>query len=186
MQHTCSNVLSYIPHLSMIVHLGSTSPLVGVRGISRCTCIVHATFSGAFRSDVTCSVCHTVSTVYDPFLDLSIPTAAAGPAAATDQHAPPLPHRHHMAMMRQETKDTMTTTTLDGTLPRQPAASFSPRRGISGMSSSSIFTIFHALDAFTQPETVTAHCSSCSVSRECIKQLSIKTLPNVLCLHFKV
>lgn len=37
-----------------------------------CDCPMHATLAGVLRSEVTCATCGTVSTVTDPFLDLSL------------------------------------------------------------------------------------------------------------------
>jgi hypothetical protein len=54
-------------------------------------------FRGTLRSDVICSVCKTVSTVYEPFLDLSLPLEkvvqqkAASPLAAATALAPSFP-----------------------------------------------------------------------------------------------
>jgi len=44
---------------------GSKDPTV-------CNCIVHKTFAGELRSDVTCKGCSFVSTAFDPFFDISL------------------------------------------------------------------------------------------------------------------
>ncbi|XP_021758020.1 ubiquitin carboxyl-terminal hydrolase 22-like [Chenopodium quinoa] len=37
-----------------------------------CECIAHRVFSGLLRSDLSCTVCGTTSTTYDPFIDISL------------------------------------------------------------------------------------------------------------------
>jgi ubiquitin carboxyl-terminal hydrolase 22/27/51 len=39
---------------------------------SFCSCYVHQIFGGLLQSNVICSICHTVSTAHDPFLDISL------------------------------------------------------------------------------------------------------------------
>lgn len=51
---------------------GGSSPRIGHKGTSLCNCVVHETFSGVLRSDVTCAQCGSVSSAYDPFFDLSL------------------------------------------------------------------------------------------------------------------
>ncbi|OQR96665.1 ubiquitin carboxylterminal hydrolase 22 [Thraustotheca clavata] len=52
--------------------LTGASPRVGAHGINPCDCIIHQTFAGALRSDIVCNVCNSVSSAYDPILDLSV------------------------------------------------------------------------------------------------------------------
>jgi ubiquitin carboxyl-terminal hydrolase 22/27/51 len=48
----------------------------------KCRCIIHGTFSGYLRSDVSCESCKATSTAIDPFFDISLdipPSASADP-----------------------------------------------------------------------------------------------------------
>ncbi|RVE55648.1 hypothetical protein OJAV_G00234070 [Oryzias javanicus] len=44
----------------------------GKRTSNHCTCIIDRIFTGGLQSDVTCQVCHGVSTTIDPFWDISL------------------------------------------------------------------------------------------------------------------
>lgn len=122
------------------VDAGCSSPRIGDKGNSLCNCVIHQTFAGVLRSDVTCGTCHGVSTAYDPFFDLSL----------------------SMNNMPLHTNGQWT-----GTL-----------------------NITEYLDRFMQEEHLTlaekAKCENCKSYQDCVKQLSIHTVPNVLCIHLKV
>ncbi len=51
------------PFLVSADYLGTTK---------ECRCIIHETFNGVLRSDVTCCKCGHVSTSFDPFFDISL------------------------------------------------------------------------------------------------------------------
>lgn len=44
---------------------------------ARCKCVAHRTFGGVLRSDIECRGCGTISTTFDPCLDLSLDIPAA-------------------------------------------------------------------------------------------------------------
>lgn len=54
---------------------GILSPNIGKE--SGCKCIIHEAFGGILQSDVICLQCKSVSTVFDPFLDISIDITSA-------------------------------------------------------------------------------------------------------------
>lgn len=114
------------------VLLGGSSPRIGTKGESLCNCVVHRTFAGVLRSDVTCTECSGVSSAYDPFFDLSLSLDKA----ENDQ-----------------------------------------------------WTMRAFLDRFTHKEHLTkderAKCDKCGTYQDCFKQLSIHSMPKVLCIHFK-
>lgn len=57
---------------------------------------------------------------------------------------------------------------------------------ISEEKSNRLLTLQRCLDEeYMQPDSLTFGCSACSMQREAEKQLSIKNLPNVLCIQFK-
>lgn len=41
-------------------------------GNKECSCIVHYCFQGVLKSEVTCTNCNSISTAYDPFMDISL------------------------------------------------------------------------------------------------------------------
>lgn len=119
-----------------LVPAGGASPRVGRKGLSLCNCVIHQTFAGVLRSDVTCGECHSVSTAYDPFFDLSL------------------------------------------SLDKIP------------LTDNTYIDLEDILNRFTREEHLNEderpRCEKCQSYQDCIKKLSIRTLPNVMCIHFKV
>ena len=131
-------------HTHCNLQKGGMSPRSGSDGTTTCHCVVHTTFAGVLRSDVTCSACSSVSTAYDPFFDLSLSLNIVD----TDKK-------------------------------------------VSGSSSCEKTTtsLYDYLDKFMHKEYLIkedqARCEKCNSYQDCIKQLSIKTIPNVVVIHLK-
>jgi ubiquitin carboxyl-terminal hydrolase 22/27/51 len=49
-----------------------SSPRFSATGQSLCDCVAHHNFAGVFSSEIACVFCDTVSSKYDPFLDITL------------------------------------------------------------------------------------------------------------------
>ncbi|XP_041941610.1 ubiquitin carboxyl-terminal hydrolase 22-like isoform X3 [Alosa sapidissima] len=123
---------------------------------NHCSCIIDQIFTGGLQSDVTCQVCHGVSTTIDPFWDISLDLPGSsspfwplspGTGPGTDPNA------------NGENHGTGTTTLTDCL-----------RR----------FTRPEHLGSSAKIK-----CSGCHSYQESTKQLTMKRLPIVACFHLK-
>lgn len=138
-----------------------------------CNCIVHSIFSGVLRSDVTCRQCGNTSTASDPFIDISLElprTDAAPPSALlTSDDDPDVLGGTHQPFALSSSSFVIEAPTSDAATPS--------------------VTLAECLQRFTRPEklgrTERAHCATCQNLCDVVKQLSIRTLPAVICFHLK-
>jgi ubiquitin carboxyl-terminal hydrolase 22/27/51 len=135
-----------------------------------CRCIVHQIFSGKLRSDLTCLRCGYTSTAIDPFFDISLdlPKARSTQRLAGAQH-----------------------TVDDDTLVPPPTADASTGAGSAMETEDEDECNLHAcLRRFTQAERLGSaeafRCQGCNNTyQDSTKQLSMQSLPLVLCFHLK-
>lgn len=82
--------------------------------------------------------------------------------------------------------------TVEGSEAEGTLASSSPNATLDSESLSEFGatnTLFECLSRFTEPEMLgessKMHCSACGIKQEAMKQMSIRSLPPILCFHFK-
>jgi len=125
-----------------------------------CKCVVHTVFGGTLRSDVSCNTCGTTSTAMDAMLDISLDLVAPTPNNPT-------------------TTDT-TSSHVNTPQPPAPPTKIDPRQ---------TFRLVDCLSRFIRVEKLfhqdKFYCSKCGRHENSTKQLSIQSLPLVLCLHLK-
>ncbi|CAN8299142.1 unnamed protein product [Cochlearia groenlandica] len=121
------------------------------KDLEECQCITHKAFSGLLRSDVTCSTCGSMSTTYDPFIDISLTLESAKGFSPSDCRK----------------KRNNGEPSLNAPMP----------------------TLSGCLDFFTRSEKLgpdqKLNCQKCGEKRESSKQMSVRRLPLLLCLHVK-
>jgi ubiquitin carboxyl-terminal hydrolase 22/27/51 len=136
-----------------------------------CRCIVHQIFSGRLRSDLTCLRCGYTSTAIDPFFDISLdlPKARSAPRQAAGS-------------LQQTVGDDSLTPPPLATLASDAAAAMEIEEDECNL---------HAcLRRFTQAERLGSaeafRCQGCNNTyQDSTKQLSMQSLPLVLCFHLK-
>jgi ubiquitin C-terminal hydrolase len=140
--------------------------------------IVHNLFSGTLQSDVICRVCGNSSPTLEKFYDISLdvdnvakPRASAeGTPGGGSSRAPSL----------DGTADGDAFTIGGGSSAPSPSG---------GGDLETANTLVECLARFTEPEmlgeSAKMYCAVCGVRQEAMKQMSIRALPPVLCLHFK-
>lgn len=160
--------------------------------------IIHRIFTGALQSDVTCSVCSSVSTTIDPFWDMSLdiqpilptpqkpgsgsvgsppsgsatapPLVSAGVVAAKIPHFPANSHKAGAAAAHAAAV-------------AAAAGLAVPAYGVTGVSS----TLEECIQRYTRAEKLNAKisCSKCGTHCPATKQMSLSKLPLVICFHLK-
>jgi ubiquitin carboxyl-terminal hydrolase 22/27/51 len=167
------------------------SPRRGREGVSTCDCVVHRTFSGTLRSDLTCKKCAHVSSSFDPFLDISLSINE---------------HRGPMNMMRAPSPGSKKKAAAAAAAARGgPAAKKAPPtalpppavnvtvqgqvKGGDPPPAQKAPTLEGFLHKYTAIEELGASdlvtCTKCQTQQEHTKKLSVWKLPNVLCMHLK-
>jgi len=138
---------------------------------SKCQCIIHQIFSGSLRSDVTCTKCGTVSVKEDLFMDLSLDIKDSSIKKPTRK-------RKHKKEVENDHNDTDDSIVND-------VDSISSLN--SSLTDESNITLADCLNRFTIPEKISEKymCNNCNSYQDAIKQLSLKTLPPVLCISLK-
>jgi ubiquitin carboxyl-terminal hydrolase 22/27/51 len=126
-----------------------------------CTCIIHRIFSGYMRSDLTCLRCGLISTAIDPFLDISLDLPKHQPKANSNS-------TQGLHAKKRKAEDQNEDESVED----------------------NEYTLYSCLRRFTQPERLEGgekfRCSRCdNTYQESTKQLSLKTLPIVICFHLK-
>ncbi|MCO5547981.1 hypothetical protein L7F22_001436 [Adiantum nelumboides] len=126
-------------------------------GDGDCECIAHRVFSGLLRSDVSCTVCGFSSTAHDPCIDISLDLEPLSALA-------------------------------DTTLSNGHGGRSS--RGAQSTAGANVGeTLYGCLDRFTRLERLGLgekfYCQNCKEPQDSVKQMSLKKLPLVLCLHIK-
>ncbi|KAI5066740.1 hypothetical protein GOP47_0017268 [Adiantum capillus-veneris] len=126
-------------------------------GDGDCKCIAHHVFSGLLRSDVSCTVCGFSSTAHDPCIDISLDLEPSSAIA-----------------------DMILTNGHSGRSSRGAQTTAGANAGA---------TLYGCLDRFTRPERLghgeKFYCQNCKEPQDSVKQMSVKKLPLVLCLHIK-
>lgn len=124
-----------------------------------CECIIHKTFYGKLRSTVTCEKCRNTTTALDPFMDLSLDVKSQA---------------------KQKKKQIMANGSADA----------KKEEDKKGPPLSSIqLSLQDCLASFTKEEKLSREdytCSKCKEGCDATKQLRIKKLPPVMCIHLKV
>ncbi|ORX43747.1 cysteine proteinase, partial [Piromyces finnis] len=138
---------------------------------SKCKCIIHQIFSGSLRSDVTCTKCGTVSVKEDLFMDLSLDIKDSSIKK-------PSRKRKHKKDIDNDHNDTDDSVANEG----EYVSSLN-----SSLNDESIITLADCLNRFTIPEKISEKymCTNCNSYQDATKQLSLKTLPPVLCISLK-
>jgi ubiquitin carboxyl-terminal hydrolase 22/27/51 len=134
----------------------------------QCGCVIHRTFSGYLRSDVSCQACKATSTAIDPFFDISLDIS--GPLGSST--GMPFPGGVIPDM------------TITDCLKKYASLLFlSPCSGEHELSLASLFLRFVR---FTRPEVLDNYtCDHCKSLNKSYKQLSMRTLPVVIVFHLK-
>jgi len=145
-----------------------------------CPCAVHTTFGGTLRSDVWCRACGTTSTSFEPFMDVSLacPMQQVQVQPAPPQQAKKPPVNSHKAQPKQPA------TQMVGALQTVTV----PSRAVELAALLERYTMPEALSASSGPGGQAPQhgaCSSCGSLKGKMKQLSVSSLPPVLCLHVK-
>lgn len=167
--------------------------------------IVQNLFSGTLQSDVICQVCGNSSPTLERFFDISLDF---------DKFVKPASTRRSRAQSPATEMDTGSgigmqskgnSALMDDRIPRRkdgssPDGSLSVNKVSPDAANGSLAseedkdmdtanTLQECLSRFTEPEMLGAsskmHCMKCKTSQEAMKQMSIRTLPPVICFHFK-
>jgi ubiquitin carboxyl-terminal hydrolase 22/27/51 len=138
---------------------------------SKCKCVIHQIFSGSLRSDVTCTKCGTVSVKEDLFMDLSLDIKDSSIKKPTKKRK----HKKDVENDHNDTDDSIandveSVSSLNSSLNEEPT-----------------ITLEDCLNRFTIPEKISEKymCNNCNSYQDATKQLSLKTLPPVLCISLK-
>jgi len=138
---------------------------------SKCKCIIHQIFSGSLRSDVTCTKCGTVSVKEDLFMDLSLDIKDSSIKKPSRKRK----HKKDVENDHNDTDDSVTNdvdsvSSLNSTVNDEP-----------------VITLADCLNRFTIPEKISEKymCTNCNSYQDATKQLSLKSLPPVLCISLK-
>jgi ubiquitin carboxyl-terminal hydrolase 22/27/51 len=126
-----------------------------------CKCLAHMVFGGESQSQVTCSGCGKVNRKVELMFDLGL-------------------------QIRGKAKVVINGNGKNGSVKGSP---ISPSSAGSSDGDSVGETLQDCLDKYTSVEHLDSTqytCSNCSTSKGATKQMSIKVLPNVLCLQLKV
>ncbi|ORX81525.1 cysteine proteinase [Anaeromyces robustus] len=138
---------------------------------TKCKCIIHQIFSGSLRSEVTCSKCGTISVKEDLFMDLSldIKDSSIKKSSRKRKHKKEI-ENDHVDTDDSVTNDVESVSSLNSTLTDE-----------------SNITLADCLNRFTIPEKISEKymCTYCDSYQDATKQLSLKTLPPVLCISLK-
>lgn len=156
---------------------------------------VHSIFRGTLRSDVICSTCKSVSTVYEPFMDLSIPLEkhaevfSPRPSANSKFNFDPAIKTPAPAMATPPASMDMDVAG-DSTTKGAESPTKASERGEAKVKSPSKevpITVYQCLEWYTGPEMLSEpiECTKCGVKTVGSKQLTIHRLPKVLVLHLK-
>ncbi|XP_045566025.1 ubiquitin carboxyl-terminal hydrolase 22 isoform X2 [Salmo salar] len=180
---------------------------------NNCNCIIDQIFTGGLQSDVTCQVCHGVSTTIDPFWDISLdlpgsstpfwPLSPGGDGSTLNGES----HLSGATTLTDCLRRYLITlplsqgaTTLTDCLRRylitlplsQGATTLTDclrRYLITLPLSQGATTLTDCLRRFTRPEHLGSgakiKCSGCHSYQESTKQLTMKKLPIVACFHLK-
>lgn len=179
----------------------------GQKGANAAGCI-QAVFRGTLRSDVICTVCNSVSTVYEPFLDLSLPLEKH---QHQQDNATPISNKSPLQTTPTETTSpTPTPTPSQGddkeadcstpvlktpedasvkppmlvepqVAPEEPEHRRKTRYSHADLDLEQCLESYTAVETLAEPYT----CSKCQGLRVSVKQLTINQIPNVLVLHLK-
>lgn len=68
------------------IHEKESKNLKMSKDVRDCECIAHRVFSGLLRSDVTCATCGSISTTYDPCVDISLDLDTQSPSRMNTPH----------------------------------------------------------------------------------------------------
>lgn len=156
--------------------------------------IVQSFFSGILQSDVICRVCGNSSSTQEKFYDISLDVDKFTKPVVTEQKSRgPSPASTLAADLNLGGQTTDADVTMTGQSSDQPtSASRSPTPATTDTGSadaSPANSVADCLTRFTEPEMLGSgsklFCPVCKSSQEAMKQMSIRTLPPVLCLHFK-
>jgi len=157
---------------------GRRPGFLGMGNTPPCPCAVHTTFGGTLRSDVWCRACRSTSTSFEPFMDVSLACpmqqVQAQPAPAAQAKKPVNSHKAQPKPPATQTVGALQTVTV-------------PSRAVSLAALLERYTMPEALSASGPAGQVPQHkaCASCGSLEGKMKQLSVSSLPTVLCLHVK-
>ncbi|KAG7460177.1 hypothetical protein MATL_G00218570 [Megalops atlanticus] len=142
---------------------------------NHCNCIIDQIFTGGLQSDVTCQVCHGVSTTIDPFWDISLDL----PGSSTPFW--PLSPGSDGSVVNGESHQSGATTLTDCLRRLSLHIRLKERR--CSQRGSAVYCLF------TRPEhlgsSAKIKCGGCHSYQESTKQLTMKKLPIVACFHLK-
>lgn len=187
------------------------SPAAGSRPSS--SNIVQSLFSGTLQSDVICRVCGSSSPTLEKFYDISLDvdkivkppsrrSRAQSPAVdrGRDDVRPSYAvnnarNANFNERTRGKGKDDQRSHGTDSLYPT-PDGGKTPGDGTNGSwdgdrerELDSANTLEECLSRFTEPELLGSSskmfCSTCASRQEAMKQMSIRTLPPIVCFHFK-
>ena len=126
------------------------------------TSIVSDVFMGKTRSTITCLKCKRDSHCVEEFMDLSLPIPSE-------------------PLTRQVSPDTSTGSTSSWL--------WGKARALLGLGQEAKVSIYDCMHAFTRAEKLTGNdaylCEHCKTKNDCMKQIAIQTLPEVMLVHLK-
>lgn len=176
--------------------------------------IAKTLFSGTLQSDVICSVCGNSSPTLEDFYDIALDvdklvkpvstrrsrapspnaelgnsdstkTGQRGARSQTHAHGEELPFKDKFGNHTDNSTD-MNSGVESGKLNMVSESQFATDKE---KDSDPFNSIYECLSRFTKPETLDSsskmHCSVCECRQEARKQMSIRTLPAIVCFHFK-
>lgn len=174
------------------------------------TSIVQTLFSGTLQSDVICRACGNSSPTLEKFYAISLDVDKVIKPASTRRSRAQSPAQEGFMLecdvgngsgsralllssserVRRELKMSAADSHLnsDSFKARMEIASGSwDQDGEKDLDSAN--TLHECLSRFTEPELLEAsskmHCVTCGMRQEAMKQMSIRTLPPIICFHFK-
>lgn len=181
---------------------------------SRSTSIVQNLFSGTLQSDVVCRVCRNSSPTLEKFYDISLDVDKLMKPASTRRsraHSPAIDsvNEDTSAVLsgtktanagfddrfRYKSKDVDRIESSDAMQTNLHGNKSSAEGAIGNWDSDrdkeldTANTLHECLSRFTEPELLGTsskmHCATCGTRQEAMKQMSIRTLPPIVCFHFK-
>ncbi|KAI0564135.1 Ubiquitinyl hydrolase 1 [Gracilaria domingensis] len=169
------------------------------------TSIVQSLFSGTLQSDVVCRICGNSSPTLERFYDISLDVDKVIKPASTRRSRAPSPAIDSQNSGGSSAQKSFAASSNDRSGLRNKAdlrgdhgsQNTSGSRSSHDANNSSgegddvdiANTLRECLSRFTEPELLGSsskmHCMNCNRRQESMKQMSIRTLPPIICFHFK-
>lgn len=207
-----ANINPVSPITNVRADPGGNFAATGFASSRSTTNIVHNLFSGTLQSDVVCRVCGNSSPTLEKFYDISLDVdklIKPSSARRSRTQSPGLDGmegihgRHGSASAAAEERiprkakldDKMDSGSGTPVVPSENLRTYAGAGHNAKFSKEAdkdadfVNTLEECLSRFTEPELLGScskmYCASCETRQEAMKQMSIRTLPPIVCLHFK-